>query len=911
MAALETLREGMGGGTSLAVAAASLAAADGVRGARFEDLQAFATVLAPHLTRTSAADNNYILSMLYHWTIAAPQYAPRTPLCVAAVRHPMPAPGAAVARSLLAAAAAEHREGSDGAPPPAATAAAAAAPQFRVRTNEVHMYVAAVGEGDASGVVYLASQHTWRRAADVALLANGGAGGKEHDAAALDVLAAEELLLQAAARQVVAALAGDSHTEFMGVPGFDVTEDDHTALPQLYSTGRLGMAAGNDFGAGPGGGGGGGGARRGGRGRASTRGGGQGRGDSGGGGSTAAAAADASADASAAYALVDAMVAPPGPPFLSTPHAAATGGGRQRSWIDIFGMHSRNGSGASGGSGSGAGGGGEGGGSSDAGNGAPSLDIAAVEAGSSFAATTNMLAYTTDAGDLKSPDLRSPSFRWNESTGGGEAKPEGVTVAVADGETASAADAGDGGAEGSTAGAATGSTASGDAAPPPPAPSLPISTVATGSTAALGSLRSPTRKLKPVVSNPPEGADHGGMPLERAEDPAAVYERTGPLSLAVTPGGGAHTPYRVRRFVGPATITNVVAQAYAEALSRPGAHGVHTGGGGGAHVKAFKTLAVYEFRAPPPLSPPLPAAAGGAASSAPPALRLSALHAHATPGEAAAAASGEAAAAADAALGAMELHLATARRRADTAHARGIRLRLATVDDYKCIAHDFYRFYKEHYDAEVPETLQQARAAALKAAIEDGEYFIMTAPADWLADATGVVDKVDKEMMEARERRRERAASWVALRGDGTISSAPSFVGSGASSVSMASYLSGTGGSGSGAEPDDPLRTIPIGMASVRGRHPGGARIAEVYVKDEYRRRGFAVLILNMLVARLLVKERLPSLCLLADAGNGAIARLMARTGFATREPVVSVDIVDDATTHAVCADPHSACVVQ
>jgi GNAT superfamily N-acetyltransferase len=272
-----------------------------------------------------------------------------------------------------------------------------------------------------------------------------------------------------------------------------------------------------------------------------------------------------------------------------------------------------------------------------------------------------------------------------------------------------------------------------------------------------------------------------------------------------------------------------VAAAYVAAASDLAA--THGNVGGSCHSKPFQTFDVYEFSRRD---------ACGAGTDA--------LHA------------------------AQAASFEHAREHAARAKQLGIIFRHATVDDYKTVAHDFYRFYKESYNEEMPESLQSAKAQELRTAILEGEYFIMLAPASWLADATGIATKLDKAESIARDRR-ARTGSELPV-------------------------------------PED-QRMVPVAMASVRGRHPLGARIAEVYVKEDYRKKGFGVLLFHMLVDLVIGTEKLSSLCIFGAAGTEALPNLMRKAGFTKKESLQMVDIIADSGSR-ICHPGHATkCVIQ
>lgn len=206
---------------------------------------------------------------------------------------------------------------------------------------------------------------------------------------------------------------------------------------------------------------------------------------------------------------------------------------------------------------------------------------------------------------------------------------------------------------------------------------------------------------------------------------------------------------------------------------------------------------------------------------------------------------------------------------------------------------------------------------------------VLWAPASWLTDATGVRDKLveGERHREAKARAADEAARKAALTGgDGTGA------GVGASDVdedirhAMSGHLrarslgvdvaapgdaAATGGAGTVPLHTGDVPRVAVGMASVRGRHPMGARIAEVFVREEYRRKGFARLLLNMLVELVCHRERVPSLCLFADADDASTAALMAKAGFTARDRIVMVDIIAEGGGRVCAPGRRGSCLVQ
>jgi len=824
-----------------------------------------ASLVGPTISGRHVGTHNFVLAQLYRWGFEHPERAPKAPIIAAAVWHPRPhalsptgrrgsSAGAGVGTA-AASAPAPVVAGMAVPATPKPGAAPTAAPGWKIRSADCDVIITAVAEAASSGVVYLASPHEWHlssSSSSSSAVRAARSGGGIVDLSETEEQAAIQLILNAAAHKLVEALRGHPSTELIGGHGF-VTDEQ----------GTVARSSGIGF-------------------------------------------------LSADFMTNDAVTSSAGGPASTTVllHSHYKAHDSHASVLGMFGGAMVEVDVTAGGS--------------SGGGGLPPLHPA-----------------TRGKSDDKEAAARPPAA----SAGG-----DGGVVTVGEVDitspklTASARLSSDAGGSGGGAGVDGGFPAAEDRIE-----SQVSAFMHTGRDGGDGGSHSPVGI--PSSSSDPATVSVllgglGGTAVPTVTNHMDMYTASLPRTLVIHPGE-CGKGMEVHRFVGPESVATTVARAYCEAAGREPTATVRY-----KHTVA-KTLQVYEFAHPRHM------ATGAVADSL---SRLTGLHANGGgevgeggPDKDASAAASDLVAAAR--TGA-ELRLAQALDRAAKARAVGIRFRHATLEDFKTISTDFAGFYKEKYEEELPPEQAAARAAELKASIEANEYFLLEAPPSWLTEATGVADKLTAEE-KAREKRVARALHTHGGPGGGGGSAAGSGImgmsstpapaapasappspaapapapAAAATAVVSAGSVEGPAGSdssstGSGSqvvsgggklrsksiefleENTRSDRMVVVGMACIRGRHPMGARIAEMFVKESYRRKGFALLILNMLTELVCDMEDVPSLCLFADAANEATAQLMAKAGFMARERIAMVDIHADGRVRACGPGGRGSCAV-
>lgn len=314
------------------------------------------------------------------------------------------------------------------------------------------------------------------------------------------------------------------------------------------------------------------------------------------------------------------------------------------------------------------------------------------------------------------------------------------------------------------------------------------------------------------------------------------------------------------------------------------------------------------------------------------------------------------------------VHLSTATARYKRAEQAGFKLRCATVDDFPNISEAFYglsavakgkkdppakevaalqRAYLTavaagkalpHQLSATPSsahklTADQARAEwvnqrshEIKASLANGEFYLLTAPEDWLVSKGLKKSKeehhnakiarklsIGKEKEPALSSNKDASSSEEAPPSPSAKSAHSGVAGAwteGSAAAATASpqrpripsFVSLVDSHGnantninSALAAEDAASTVPqvpVALVIVRGRNPYGARVAEVSVAEAFRRRGFALLLLSMLAHRLVSEEAVPSLALFSAEGDSNTARLMAKAGFVKRGTIAAVDII-------------------